>query len=212
MSAVSRETAAHRWPSALPLLDRYAEWLAGAGVERGLIGPREAERLWERHLINSAALGEFTPEGVRVLDVGSGAGLPGIPLAITRPDLKVILLEPLARRVDFLNEVVTELGLSDRVQVLRGRAEEIKSPLAEVVTARAVAALAKLVPWCWPLTVEDGQLLFLKGEQAEAEIEAASRLLAKQKLKAEVLVGAEAEIRAVRVTSQGWQTSPRKGQ
>lgn len=147
-----------------------------------------------------------------MLDVGSGAGLPGIPLAITRPDLKVILLEPLARRVDFLNEVVAELGLSDRVQVLRGRAEEIKSPLAEVVTARAVAALAKLVPWCWPLAVEGGQLLFLKGEQAEAEIEAASRLLAKQKLKAEVLNGAEAEIRAVRVTAQGWQTSPRKGQ
>ncbi|MBW0011039.1 MAG: 16S rRNA (guanine(527)-N(7))-methyltransferase RsmG, partial [Pseudonocardiales bacterium] len=123
-----------------PLAERYAALLAGSGVVRGLIGPREADRLWERHLLNSAVLGELVPEGARVLDVGSGAGLPGIPLALARPDLVIVLLEPMARRVVWLREVVAVLGLA--VSVDRGRVEELRvrdeCGVHDVVTARGV--------------------------------------------------------------------------
>jgi 16S rRNA (guanine527-N7)-methyltransferase len=149
---------------------RYAEVLAGAGVERGLIGPREAPRLWERHLLNCAVVAELLPDGMRVLDVGSGAGLPGIVLAVARPDLEVTLLEPLARRATFLGEVVEELGLTG-VTVVRGRAEEYAGTTQfPAVTARAVAPLDRLARWCLPLLEPGGRLLAMKGASAAEEV------------------------------------------
>ncbi|GAB2574907.1 16S rRNA (guanine(527)-N(7))-methyltransferase RsmG [Streptomyces capparidis] len=150
---------------------RYAELLADTGVRRGLIGPREVPRLWERHLVNCAVLSEVVPENVSVCDVGSGAGLPGIPLALTRPDLRITLLEPLLRRTNFLQEVVVELGL-ENVTVARGRAEEMigKLPPVDVVTARAVAPLDRLAGWGLPLLRPHGEMLALKGETAEEEL------------------------------------------
>ncbi len=159
-----------------PAIDAAAEYawlLATEGTVRGLIGPREVPRLWERHLLNSAAIASLVPVGARVVDVGSGAGLPGIPLALARPDLTVTLLEPLARRVAFLIECVRRLGL-ERVTVVRGRAEEgsIRRQLggADVVTARAVAPLDKLAGWCLPLLRPGGLLLAMKGSTAAAEL------------------------------------------
>jgi 16S rRNA (guanine527-N7)-methyltransferase len=155
----------------LPTMVRYAAILAGPGVERGLIGPREVERLWDRHLLNCGAVAELIPENSHVIDVGSGGGLPGLVLAIARPDLRIMLLEPLLRRTSFLSECVEELGL-DNVEVRRGRAEEWAGHLsAEVVTARAVAPLEKLVGWCLPLLAPEGRMLALKGEAAAAELE-----------------------------------------
>jgi len=157
----------------------YARLLATEGTVRGLIGPREVPRLWERHLLNSAAIASLVPVGARVVDVGSGAGLPGIPLALARPDLTVTLLEPLARRVAFLTECVRRLGL-ERVTVVRGRAEEgpIRRQLggADVVTARAVAPLDKLAGWCLPLLRPGGLLLAMKGSTAAAELAATGPL------------------------------------
>jgi 16S rRNA (guanine527-N7)-methyltransferase len=151
---------------------RYAALLAGPGVERGLIGPREVDRLWERHILNCAALAELLDDGERVADVGSGAGLPGIPLALARPGLRVTLVEPLLRRADFLREAVSELGLS--VTVARGRAEDraVRDELGEfdVATSRAVAALDKLATWSLPLLRDGGRMLALKGERAEEEV------------------------------------------
>ncbi|WP_424183634.1 16S rRNA (guanine(527)-N(7))-methyltransferase RsmG [Actinokineospora sp. G85] len=156
------------------LAEEFVRLLTVHGVERGLIGPREVERLWGRHVLNSAVLQERVPAGVRVVDVGSGAGLPGIPLAIARPDLEVTLVEPMARRVAWLDEVVETLGLST-VSVVRGRAEEraVRDEVAgaDVVTARAVAPLAKLSGWCLPLLREGGSLVALKGASAAEEIE-----------------------------------------
>ena len=157
----------------------YARLLATEGTVRGLIGPREVPRLWERHLLNSAAIASLVPVGSRVVDVGSGAGLPGIPLALVRPDLTVTLLEPLARRVAFLTECVRRLAL-ERVTVVRGRAEEgpIRRQLggADVVTARAVAPLDKLAGWCLPLLRPGGLLLAMKGSTAAAELAATGPL------------------------------------
>ncbi|MDT0267106.1 16S rRNA (guanine(527)-N(7))-methyltransferase RsmG [Streptomyces sp. DSM 44915] len=160
---------------------RYAELLADIGVRRGLIGPREVPRLWERHLLNCAVLAEVVPEGVTVCDVGSGAGLPGIPLALVRPDLGITLLEPLLRRTNFLSEVVELLGLEDGVTVLRGRAEEVLPTFTpvHVVTARAVAPLDRLAGWGVPLLRPYGEMLALKGETAEEELKAARGALAK---------------------------------
>ena len=159
---------------------RYAELLADAGVQRGLIGPREVPRLWERHLLNCAVLSEVVPEGVTVCDVGSGAGLPGIPLALVRDDLKITLLEPLLRRTNFLTEVVELLGL-DHVTVVRGRAEEVmgKIPAVHVVTARAVAPLDRLATWGIPLLRPYGEMLALKGDTAEEELKSAATALTK---------------------------------
>ena len=149
---------------------RYAELLADAGVQRGLIGPREVPRLWERHILNCAVLGELLPEGASLCDVGSGAGLPGIPVALARPDVRITLLEPLLRRTTFLEEVVRELGL-DNVTVLRGRAEEMVGTLSvDVVTARAVAPLDRLAGWGLPLLRPYGMMLALKGDSAEQEL------------------------------------------
>ena len=153
----------------------YAELLATDGTVRGLIGPREVPRLWDRHLLNSAVIGELVPTGARVVDVGSGAGLPGIPLALARPDIEVVLLEPLARRAVFLTECVRRLALP-KVAVVRGRAEEgdVRRRLggADVVTARAVAPLERLAGWCLPLLRPGGRLLALKGESAAEELAA----------------------------------------
>src|SRR4051794_3351160 len=135
----------------LPLAEHYAQLLATDGVVRGLIGPREAPRLWDRHLLNCAVLSELIDTDAYVVDVGSGAGLPGIVLAIARPDLLVTLVEPLARRCDFLVEAVEALALEERVEVVRARAEEYTGPLADIVTARAVAPLDRLAGWCLPL-------------------------------------------------------------
>lgn len=157
----------------------YAEILAGAGVERGLLGPREVDRVWDRHVLNSSALGELLVSDERVADIGSGAGLPGIPLALARPDVRVTLIEPLLRRSDFLREAVAELGLD--VAVVRGRAEEsaVRERVGEmdVVTSRAVASLDKLTRWGIPLLRDGGRILAIKGERAEAEIEEHRRVM-----------------------------------
>jgi 16S rRNA (guanine527-N7)-methyltransferase len=171
---VSRETAEAIFGSRLPLAEHYAELLRTDGVTRGLIGPRESDRLWERHLVNSAAAGSALPAtGGLVADIGSGAGLPGIPLAILRPDLTVRLVEPLLRRVTFLTEVVADLALAN-VEVVRARAEDLHGGwTAAAVTARAVAPLDRLAGWCLPLVAPGGSLLALKGDQAEDELAAA---------------------------------------
>ena len=156
----------------LPLARRFAAHLVGSGIERGLIGPREAVRVWERHLLNCAVVAELVPDGARVVDLGSGAGLPGIPLILARPDLSVVLVEPLARRVDWLREVVEDLGLP--VEIERGRAEDrgvrARWEGADVVTARAVAPLARLAGWALPLLRPGGALLALKGVSAADEV------------------------------------------
>ncbi|WP_191838740.1 16S rRNA (guanine(527)-N(7))-methyltransferase RsmG [Catellatospora chokoriensis] len=150
---------------------RYVALLATDGVVRGLIGPREAPRLWDRHLLNCAAVAELISPSATVVDVGSGAGLPGIVLAVARPDISVILVEPLARRTAFLEEAVAALGLTGQVTVVRGRAEEQIGQLsADVVTARAVAPLDRLAGWCLPLASLGGRLLALKGVSAADEI------------------------------------------
>ncbi|GAA3622307.1 16S rRNA (guanine(527)-N(7))-methyltransferase RsmG [Microlunatus ginsengisoli] len=171
---------------ALESISHYVDILTSRGIDYGLIGPREADRVWDRHVLNSAALTGLVPTGARLVDVGSGAGLPGLPLAILRPDLEVSLLEPLLRRTRFLTEAVAELGLADRVRVVRARAEEHRDTY-EVVTARAVAPLPRLVPWCAPLREPDGIVLALKGSSAADEVRAATAVLAKARLRAEVL-------------------------
>ncbi len=155
----------------LELAQRYVAALASGGVLRGLIGPREPARLWTRHLLNSAVTQRLIPPGSAVVDVGSGAGLPGIPLAIARPDLSVALVEPLERRTAFLLEIVEQLGLAN-CRVLRGRADEVVGECghADVVTSRAVAPLLKLAGWCAPLLRIGGDMLALKGSSASEEI------------------------------------------
>lgn len=157
----------------------YADLLVTDGVERGLIGPREHERIWERHILNSAALGELLDDGERVVDVGSGAGLPGIPIAIARPGVRLILVEPMLRRTVFLEEAVREMAL-DAV-VVRGRAESPatvrQAGSADAVVSRAVGPLDKLTRWCVPLMRPGGTMLALKGEQAEAELETHRRVM-----------------------------------
>jgi 16S rRNA (guanine527-N7)-methyltransferase len=176
---VSRETsppaAALLFPTErLGLAQQFAALLATAGVERGLIGPREAPRLWDRHLLNCAMLAEAIPAGAMVADLGSGAGLPGLVLAIARPDLRITLVEPLERRTVFLHEVVADLGLTE-VEVLRGRAESLHGQqVFDVVTSRALAPLGRLVQWSMPLVAPDGVLLAMKGRSLEQEIDAAA--------------------------------------
>jgi 16S rRNA (guanine527-N7)-methyltransferase len=156
------------------LADRYAELLCTQGIERGMIGPREADRVWERHLLNSTSLASLIPLNARVIDLGSGAGLPGIPLAISRPDLTVVLLEPMQRRVSFLNDCLELLQLPG-VSVHHGRAEDGIPTLADVVVVRAVAPLAKLLELSLGLLVPGGTLLALKGQRAADELGLARR-------------------------------------
>ena len=157
--------------------ERYAHLLAGPGVARGLIGPREVPRLWERHLLNSAAVAELVPRPCALVDLGSGAGLPGIVLALLLPDVTVMLLEPMLRRVTFLEECVHALGLQN-AQVLRGRAEDLAGQLAaDVVTARAVAPLDRLAALALGLVRPGGTVLAIKGATARQEVVAARRAL-----------------------------------
>ena len=183
--SVSRETpptpavARGVFSQRLPLAESYVELLATEGVVRGLIGPREAPRLWERHLLNCAVLGEAIGPDLDVCDIGSGAGLPGLVLAIARPDLRVTLVEPLLRRTTFLSEVVELLGL-DNVEVVRGRAEELHGRREfSVVTSRAVAPLGRLLGWSMPLVRQGGALVAMKGASVQEEVDAARGELAK---------------------------------
>ncbi len=167
--AVSRETLLTEYFSERSeQTQRYAELLATWGIERGLIGPREAERIWDRHIANCLPVTTLIPEGVTVADIGSGAGLPGIVIALARPDLRVTLIEPLQRRVDFLHEVIEELALP--ISVIRGKAESVKSAFS-IVTARAVKPFPVLLPMVWPLIASKGALLAIKGESAQSEID-----------------------------------------
>lgn len=163
----------------LDLAKRYVEHLATSGMERGLLGPREVPRLWSRHVLNCAVVADLIPEGSRVADVGSGAGLPGLTFAIARPDLQLILIEPLERRVTWLNEVIEDLGL-DNVQVLRGRAEQAVGKVdVDVVTARAVSALSGLAGLTMPLLGGKGEVLAIKGRSAAEEVEKAAKNIRK---------------------------------
>lgn len=166
--AVSRETSRAYFGEDLTTIDRFVELLSTWGIERGLLGPREAPRLWERHIVNCAAVVPRVPTGVSVADVGSGAGLPGLVWAIARPDLDVTLIEPLLRRTTFLEEVVDDLGISN-VEVVRGRAPDCGGAF-DVVTSRAVADLGKQAAWCLPLVKPGGHLLALKGQSAAEEV------------------------------------------
>lgn len=168
------------------LVNRYVDILTSTAVEWGLIGPREADRVWDRHILNCAALSELIPVTSSVVDVGSGAGLPGIPLALLRPDLQVTLIEPLLRRSTFLTETIEKLAIADRVQVVRTRAEDHHQSY-DVVVARAVAPLDRLIGWCNPLRATGGVILALKGESAVDEVTAAQRQLETTHLAAEVL-------------------------
>jgi 16S rRNA (guanine527-N7)-methyltransferase len=160
--------------------------LASTAVEWGLLGPREADRIWNRHILNCAALGSLITADSSVADVGSGAGLPGIPLALLRPDLRVTLIEPLLRRFTFLDQTVEQLGIADRVQIVRSRAEDHHQSY-DFVVARAVARLDRLIGWCNPLRAEGGVILALKGASADDEVAAAENQLKAAQLVAEVL-------------------------
>ncbi|MGI8524400.1 MAG: 16S rRNA (guanine(527)-N(7))-methyltransferase RsmG [Nocardioides sp.] len=154
----------------LPRIAAYGGWLAGPGVERGLIGPREAPRLWERHLLNCGLLTPLLPADASVADIGSGAGLPGLVLALARPDLRVTLVEPLLRRTVFLAEVAEALG-ADNVEVVRARADALHGQRRfDVVTSRAVAPLERLLSWSMPLVSATGALLAMKGSSVAEEI------------------------------------------
>jgi 16S rRNA (guanine527-N7)-methyltransferase len=209
--------AAAVFGGALDQARRYAELLATDGVTRGLIGPRETSRLWERHLLNCAVVAELLPERGQLVDIGSGAGLPGVVLAMLRPSLSVILLEPLLRRSVFLSECVTELGLSNAT-VLRGRAEDkaVEQLRADVATARAVAPLDRLVGWAARLLRPGGELLAIKGQSAAEELAAAKPVLSRLGVRsAEVLQAGHGRVVAtttvVRVVTGGHGREERAG-
>jgi 16S rRNA (guanine527-N7)-methyltransferase len=167
-------------------LGRYVDILTTTGIKHGLVGPREADRAWERHIFNSTAIAGLIDIDRSAIDVGSGAGLPGIPLALIRPDLRMTLLEPLLRRFSFLVETVNDLDLAERVSVIRARAEDHPSRYG-IVVARAVAPLDRLLSWCDPLRSPGGILLAIKGRNAGMEVERAQRVLRERRLTAELL-------------------------
>ena len=163
------------------LISQYIDILASRGIDWGLLGPREGERLWDRHVLNSVACAGLIPGEASVVDVGSGAGLPGLPLAIYRADVRMTLLESLLRRASFLELAVAELGLGDRVSVVRARAEEHRGRY-DVVTSRAVAPLPRLIGWCLPLVAPGGSILALKGSTASEELADAGSELRRRRL------------------------------
>ncbi len=169
--SVSRETTiAKYFPGQKDAIRAYAEFLITAGIERGLIGPREGERIWERHIFNCLPVTQLLPQGASLFDIGSGAGLPGIVIALARPDLKVTLIEPLERRVEFLNEAVAAIATGGvEIEVIRGRAQDVKKS-ADFVTARAVAPMEKLKKISWHMVKTGGSLLAMKGESAATEM------------------------------------------
>jgi 16S rRNA (guanine527-N7)-methyltransferase len=168
---VSRETLITQYfPGQEGAIRTYAELLTTAGIERGLIGPREGERIWERHIFNCLPVTQLLPQGASLFDIGSGAGLPGIVIALARPDLKVTLIEPLERRIEFLNEAVAAIAASGvEIKVIRGRAQDVKKS-ADFVTARAVAPMEKLKKISWHMVKTGGSLLAMKGESAATEM------------------------------------------
>ena len=173
---VSRETAmqetliAKYFPGQEQAISAFADFLVTAGIERGLIGPREGERIWDRHIFNCLPVTQLLPNGASLFDIGSGAGLPGIVIALARPDLKVTLIEPLERRIEFLKEAVASApDLPFPIEVIRGRAQDIKKS-ADFVTARAVAPLEKLKKMSWHMVKTGGSLLAMKGESAASEM------------------------------------------
>lgn len=174
------------------LADRFVTHLVTTGIEWGLLGPREIPKMWDRHVLNCAVVQELLPRGAVVADVGSGAGLPGLALAIARPDVQFVLIEPLERRVDWLDMVVDDLGI-DNVDVMRARSEQVFDTVdVDIVTARAVSAMKSLVPITVPLLHGQGELLAIKGQSAATEIEKAEKVLRKFKTtKAEVLTVGE---------------------
>mgnify|MGYP000499910159 FL=1 len=153
------------FPERVDEIQAFAHFLATAGIERGLIGPREGERIWDRHIFNCLPVTQLLPEGTTLFDIGSGAGLPGIVIALARPDIQVTLIEPLERRVEFLKEATEGLN----IEVIRGRAQDVKKT-AHFVTARAVAPLEKLKKMSWHMVKTGGALLAMKGESAAAEM------------------------------------------
>ncbi len=173
-AVVSRETLIARHFPEDKRIRAYAEFLKTQGIERGLIGPREADRIWERHILNCLPITTLFTKRATVFDIGSGAGLPGIVIALARPDLTVVLIEPLERRVEFLQEAVKTLAEIEgqtplQIQVIRGRAQDVKTT-ADYVTARAVAPLEKLKKISWHLLKVNGSLLAMKGEKAQEEM------------------------------------------
>ncbi|MBA2697234.1 MAG: 16S rRNA (guanine(527)-N(7))-methyltransferase RsmG [Nocardioidaceae bacterium] len=172
---VSRQTPADTLLSSLfgdrdEVIKRYVDLLATDAVTRGLIGPREVPRLWDRHIINCAVIEPAFGANTTVADIGSGAGLPGVVLAIARPDLQVAVVEPLLRRASFLGEAVAALGL-DNVEVIRARAEQLHGGRRfDSVTSRALAPLDRLLGWCWPLVGGGGQVAAIKGARANDEL------------------------------------------
>lgn len=179
MTGATPATAAVVFGDGLDLAERYAALLADQGIVRGLIGPREAPRIWDRHVLNCAVVTSRLPQGATVADIGTGAGLPGIVWAIARPDIHVTLIEPLLRRTRFLEDAERELGL-ENVTVVRGRAESLSGDVTvDVVTARAVAPLAQLAGLAAPLLRRGGMLLALKGQSAADELASATSELAK---------------------------------
>ena len=214
------ESARGVFASRLELAAAYAGLLATDGVTRGLIGPREAPRIWDRHLLNCAVVTSLLPEDVDVCDIGSGAGLPGLVLAIRRPDLRVTLVEPLLRRTAFLDEVIDRLGLAN-VEVVRARAEDLHGRREfSVVTSRAVAPLPRLLDWSMPLVRRGGAVLAMKGSSAKEEVSAARATLDRWGAGAVevVTVGAEVihppttviRVEATRLSRLGWDSGDRE--
>jgi len=189
-ASLNPELVAQYFGKSFDKVSTFADELAVQGELRGLIGPRELERLWERHILNSAAVVQYLPEEGHIVDLGSGAGLPGLVIAAMRPQARITLIEPMERRCVWLNEMIAAMDLNN-TEVMRGRAEEFHGAfIADVVTARAVAALDKLSRWALPLLAEGGEMVLLKGRSVADEIEPARKVLRKYKCtEPEVLEG-----------------------